>query len=84
MKNIFQNGPRSKGKNDQNQVVNEQDQQEKINPEDGFESSGENETSANSFSKNNKSGSLERQAEMEDGNTYEDDPKTGENKMPVN
>jgi hypothetical protein len=87
MEAIKQQGPQPKGKKEQNQVVNEQDQLEKINPGDeDFQSEAEknSENSGNTFNKRNQPDVMENQAGLEEGNTYEDDPKRGENKMPVN
>ena len=74
-----QYGPQPKGKKEQNQVVNEQDQQEKVNPGDEDFQSAEKKTE-----NSGNSSPIRNQQGLEEGNTYEDDPKRGENKMPVN
>jgi len=73
-----QEGPQPKSKKEQNQVVNEQDQQEKVNPDvEDFQSPrGKNaENPDNSFAKKNQPGLMENQPGLEEGNTYEDDPR---------
>ena len=77
-------GPRSKGKKEQNQVVNEQDQQQKVNSGADFQSTSDSIGNPVSAVKNNQPGVMESQPGLEEGNSYEDDPKRGENKMPVN
>ena len=78
METTKKDGPQPRSKKEQNQVVNEQDQQEKVNPGgENFESAtGKNaENPDNSFAKRNQPGLMENQPALEEGNTYEDDPK---------
>lgn len=78
MEATIQNGPQPKGKKEQTQIVNEQDQQERLNPGgEEFQPAAEKkaENSENSFDKTKQPGLMENQPGLEEGNTYEDDPK---------
>ena len=73
-------GPQPKGRKEQNQVVNEQDQQERVNPGgDDFQSaSGKKQSADQSFNQENQPGLMENKPGLEEGNTYEDDPREEE------
>ena len=77
----METGPQAKSKKEQTQVVNEQDQQEKVNPgaKDFESTSGKNSVELNhSNAKRNQPGLMESEPGLEEGNTYEDDPKREE------